>query len=45
VLALKDNEEQLKANVIEYVAQQFDNGLVDGQVTRVVMKSRGYGRE
>ncbi len=45
VRALKNNEERLKANVIEYVRQQFDDDLVDGQVTRVVMKSRGHGRE
>jgi len=45
VLALKDNQGKLKANVIEYVTQQFDNGLADGQVRRVVMKSRGHGRE
>ena len=31
--------------MIEYVTQQFDNDLADGQVRRVVMKSRGHGRE
>jgi len=45
VLALKDNQGKLKENVIEYVTQQFDNDLADGQVRRVVMKSRGHGRE
>jgi predicted transposase YbfD/YdcC len=44
VLALKDNQGKLKENVIEYVTQRFDN-LADGQVRRVVMKSRGHGRE
>ncbi len=45
VLALKDNQGQLKENVIEHVTQQFDNDLADEQVRRVVMKSRGHGRE
>ena len=45
VLALKDNQEKLKEKVIEYVTQQFDNDLGDGQVRRVVMKSRDHGRE
>jgi hypothetical protein len=42
---LKDNQGKLKATVIEYVTQQFDNDLADEQVRRVVMKSRGLGRE
>jgi predicted transposase YbfD/YdcC len=31
--------------VIEYVTQQFDNDSADGQVRRVVTKSRGHGWE
>jgi predicted transposase YbfD/YdcC len=45
LLALKDSQGKFKANVIKYVTQQFDNDLADGQARRVVMKSRGHGRE
>ena len=45
VLALKDNQGKLEEKVIEYVTRQFDNDWADGRVRRVVMKSRGPGRE
>jgi predicted transposase YbfD/YdcC len=43
VLALKDNQGKLKTKVIEHVTHQFDKNFADGQVRRVVMKSRGIG--
>jgi predicted transposase YbfD/YdcC len=45
LLALEHNQGKLKAKVIEHMTQQLNNDLADGRVRRVVMKSRGHGRE